>query len=51
MMYLMEGFKYLFGEQTLPLRWLRNIGMSGADNLPLVKNQLARKAMGLDWNN
>ena len=49
MMWLMEGFKHLFAEQQLPIRWLRNIGMSGADNLVLVKNQLARRAMGLDW--
>jgi 2-octaprenylphenol hydroxylase len=48
MMWLMEGFKLLFAEQPLPIRWLRNIGMSGADNLALVKNQLARRAMGLD---
>ena len=51
MMWLMEGFKYLFAEQALPVRWLRNMGMKSVDNLPLVKNQLARKAMGLDWNN
>ncbi len=49
MMWLMEGFKHLFAEQALPVRWLRNLGMSGVDNLSVVKNQLARRAMGLDW--
>ena len=49
MMWLMEGFKYLFAEQALPIRWLRNIGMSGVDNISVVKNNLARRAMGLDW--
>ena len=45
----MEGFKHLFAEQALPVRWLRNIGMTGVDNLSVVKNHLARRAMGLDW--
>ena len=49
MMWVMEGFKHLFAEQALPIRWLRNIGMSGVDNISVVKNNLARRAMGLDW--
>ena len=49
MMWLMEGFKHLFAEQALPIRWLRNIGMSGVDNNSVVKTNLARRAMGLDW--
>ncbi|MBT4256542.1 MAG: UbiH/UbiF/VisC/COQ6 family ubiquinone biosynthesis hydroxylase [Gammaproteobacteria bacterium] len=48
MMWLMEGFKHLFAEEALPVRWLRNIGMSGIDKLPLIKNQIARRAMGVD---
>ena len=48
-MWMMEGFKHLFAEQGLPVRWLRNIGMTGVDNLSVVKNPLARRAMGLDW--
>ncbi len=48
MMWLMEGFKHLFAEQTLPVRWLRNMGMSGLDNISVIKNHLARRAMGLD---
>jgi len=50
MMWVMEGFKHLFSDQALPLRWLRNVGLSSVDRLGLVKNQLARRAMGLDWN-
>ncbi|MFT6294297.1 MAG: 2-octaprenylphenol hydroxylase [Glaciecola sp.] len=47
-MWAMEGFKRLFAEQALPVRWLRNVGLRGVNNLPLLKNQIARKAMGLD---
>jgi len=46
----MEGFKHLFAEQSLPVLWLRNMGMTGVDSLPLIKQQLARRAMGLDWS-
>lgn len=49
MMWMMEGFKHLFAEQALPVRWLRNIGMTSVDNLSVVKNHLVRRAMGLDW--
>lgn len=48
MMGVMEGFKHLFASQSLPLRWLRNMGMSGVDRVTVVKNQLARRAMGLE---
>ena len=48
MMWLMEGFKWLFGQQGLSIRWLRNIGMNAADKMTPIKNQLIRKAMGLD---
>lgn len=47
MMWLMEGFKLLFAEQALPLRWLRNAGMSGLDRTSVVKNHLMRQAMGI----
>ncbi len=47
-MWLMEGFKRLFADQPLPLLWLRNVGMSSMDSMPLVKRQLALRAMGLD---
>jgi 2-octaprenylphenol hydroxylase len=48
MMWLMEGFKRLFGQQALSIRWLRNIGMNAADKMTPIKNRLIRKAMGLD---
>lgn len=50
MMWVMEGFKHLFSDQALPLRWLRNVGLSSVDRVGVVKNQLARRAMGLDWS-
>ncbi|OGT70890.1 MAG: hypothetical protein A3H44_05365 [Gammaproteobacteria bacterium RIFCSPLOWO2_02_FULL_57_10] len=48
MMWLMEGFKHLFADQPLPLRWLRNAGMSGLDRVVPVKNRIMRSAMGID---
>lgn len=48
MMWLMEGFKHLFADQPLPLRWLRNVGMSGLDRAAPVKNRIMRSAMGID---
>lgn len=47
MMWVMEGFKHLFADQALPVRWLRNVGLSNADKISVVKNQFARRAMGL----
>jgi 2-octaprenylphenol hydroxylase len=47
MMALMEGFKRLFGSQSPELQVIRNMGMRQVDGLPLVKNMLARQAMGL----
>ena len=48
MMWLMEGFKHLFAEQAPPVQWLRNVGLNAVDSLTIVKNQLARRAMGID---
>ena len=48
MMWLMEGFKRLFAQQDLGIRWMRNIGMNAADKMTPIKNQMIRKAMGLD---
>ena len=48
MMWLMEGFKRLFADQPLPVRWLRNAGMSSLDSLPMLKNRIMRQAMGTD---
>jgi 2-octaprenylphenol hydroxylase len=47
MMSAMDGFKRLFEQQSLPLRWLRNVGMRHIDTLPPIKRQLMRHAMGL----
>ncbi len=48
MMWLMEGFKRLFAQQDLGIRWLRNVGMNATDKITPLKNQIIRKAMGLD---
>lgn len=48
MMAAMDGFKYLFEQQALPLRWLRNVGMRGVGQLPILKRRLIRHAMGVD---
>ncbi len=47
MMATMEGFKRLFEREELPVRLLRNIGMSGLNRLQPLKNSLIRQAMGL----
>jgi 2-octaprenylphenol hydroxylase len=47
MMTAMDGFKRLFEQQSLPLRWLRNTGMRGIDRLLPLKQQIMRRAMGL----
>ena len=49
MMVLMEGFKRIFAEDILSVRWLRNFGMSKIDELHPFKNYLAKRAMGLDF--
>ena len=48
MMAAMDGFKRLFEQQALPLRWLRNVGMRGVNQMGPLKQQLMRHAMGLD---
>jgi 2-polyprenylphenol 6-hydroxylase len=47
MMSAMDGFKRLFEQQSLPLRWLRNTGMRNIDGFLPIKQQLMRRAMGL----
>jgi 2-octaprenylphenol hydroxylase len=47
MMGAMDGFKRLFEQEALPLRWLRNAGMRGVDRMVPLKRQLMRHAMGL----
>lgn len=47
MMAAMESFKRLFGSEELTVMWLRNTGLNLMNSLPLVKEQLMRKAMGI----
>lgn len=47
MMASMEGFKRLFGSRSPAWIALRNLGLRRVDNLPLLKNTLAQKAMGV----
>ncbi|MDJ0877039.1 MAG: UbiH/UbiF/VisC/COQ6 family ubiquinone biosynthesis hydroxylase [Halieaceae bacterium] len=47
MMAAMDGFKRLFGERRLPVRWLRNTGMHWVDRSGPLKQQLMRHAMGV----
>lgn len=47
MMAAMDGFKRLFEQQALPLRWLRNVGMRSVGQLKPLKQQLMRHAMGV----
>ena len=42
-----DGLQQLFSHSAQPLPQLRNWGMRGFDRLPLVKNWVARQAMGL----
>jgi 2-octaprenylphenol hydroxylase len=44
----MDSFKRLFEQQSLPLRWLRNAGMRVVGQIPPLKQQLLRHAMGLE---
>ena len=48
MMAAMDGFKRLFAQRSLPVRWLRNAGMRGVGRFAPVKQQLMRHAMGID---
>ncbi len=42
----MDGFKSLFGSDSLPLRWLRNEGLRRVNGNAWLKNQLAKLASG-----
>jgi len=46
MMAMMEGFKRLYADQPLAVRWLRNTGMRAVDGWAGLKNRLIREAMG-----
>jgi 2-octaprenylphenol hydroxylase len=47
MMVGMEGFKRLFEQPYLPVRWARNAGMRWLDGAAPLKHRLMRGAMGL----
>ncbi len=47
MMMAMDGFKRLFSERQLPLRWLRNTGMRLVAQSGPLKQQLMKHAMGI----
>jgi len=47
MMAAMDGFKRLFGETALPVRWLRNTGMRLVGRAGPLKRRIMRHAMGV----
>lgn len=51
MMAAMDGFKRLFEQPALPVRWLRNVGMRGVNGALPLKRQLMRHAMGVGGAN
>jgi 2-polyprenylphenol 6-hydroxylase len=50
MMYLLDGFKHLFENQTQSVQWLRNFGLDMVDSLPLAKHAIMKRAMGIKGN-
>ncbi len=46
MMAAMDGFKRLFEQDALPVRLLRNVGMSWLSGVPSIKRKIMRHAMG-----
>ncbi|MCR8922185.1 UbiH/UbiF/VisC/COQ6 family ubiquinone biosynthesis hydroxylase [Dasania sp. GY-MA-18] len=48
MMLAMDGFKRLFAETNIALRWLRNTGMNSFNRSPAIKRKIMRSAMGLN---
>lgn len=43
----MSGFKHLFANQIMPVTILRNFAMSALDKIPMAKEIIIKKAMGL----
>ncbi len=43
----MSGFKYLFGNNNLPLTLIRNFGLTAFDKNQLIKTEIAKIAMGV----
>jgi 2-octaprenylphenol hydroxylase len=48
MMTVLEGFKYLFENQSATVALLRNAGLDCVDSLPFLKHRIMRRAMGLE---
>lgn len=48
MMAVMEGFKRLFEQPSLMVKWMRNRGMAQLAKHTVIKKRLIRQAMGLD---
>lgn len=48
MMYLLDGFKHLFENQTQSVQWFRNFGLDTIDSLPVAKHAIMKRAMGLE---
>ncbi len=46
-MYLMDGFKQLFENQSQSVQWLRNLGLDMVDSIPIAKHEIMKRAMGL----
>ncbi len=47
MLATVNGFQRLFGSDDPVLSWARNTGMKLGHNIPILKNQIMRQAMGL----
>lgn len=47
MLQVMGGFRRLYGDDRLPVRLARNIGMSTVNRIGPLKHQLMRRAMGI----
>lgn len=43
----MSGFKHLFANQSMSVTLVRNLAMSALDQLPMAKEMIIKKAMGL----
>jgi 2-octaprenylphenol hydroxylase len=43
----MSGFKHLFANQSMPVTLIRNFAMSALDNLPMAKEIIIKRAMGI----
>jgi 2-polyprenylphenol 6-hydroxylase len=43
----MSGFKLLFANQWLPVTLIRNFAMSALNNIPMAKQAIIKKAMGI----